>query len=182
MQRYSLPFKQSDKVLEIGGGDKPLFRPNLDMRQLPNVDIVSDLSEPWPVESGIYDGVFGMYIIEHISWRKVEQFISEINRVLKPLGTAVMITANLLEQGKLAIKWFEEGKGQEVSQMIFGDQNYEGGNWDANAHHCGFSPQYAIELFKRAGFKEVIIYEHPDTKTDMIIQAQKSGVEIARSL
>lgn len=182
MQPYTLPFKPSDRVLEIGGGDKPCFHPNLDMRPMPTVDIVADLSKPWPVESETYDGVFGMYIIEHISWRGIEKFVSEAYRVLKLEGIAVFVTANLLEQCKLAVKWFEEGKGWEIAQMLFGDQNYEGESWDANAHHCGFSPQYAVKLFKQAGFLEVTIYEHPDTKSDMIIKARKSGAVIMRSL
>jgi len=182
MQAYTLPFKPTDKVLEVGGGDRPNFRPNLDCQRLPTVDIVANLNEPWPVDSETYDGVFGMYILEHISWRKAKEFISEAHRVLRPSGIVVMVTANLLEQCKLAIQWFEEGKGWEVSQCIFGDQNYEGGAWDANAHHCGFSPAYAIKLFREAGFHEVTIFEHPACKTDMIIEARKSGTQVTRTL
>ncbi|GAJ22594.1 unnamed protein product, partial [marine sediment metagenome] len=79
-------------------------------------------------------------------------------------------------------KWFEEGKGWEVSQCIFGGQNYEGGDWIFNAHHCGFSPNYAIKLFRDAGFHEVTLFEHPACKTDMILEARKSGAKIMRSL
>ena len=176
MPNYFLPFKLGDKVLELGGGDRPQFHPNLDIREGPGVDIVADLNEPLPIDSEIYDGVFGMYIIEHLSWRKVKQFISETHRVLKPSGIGVMITANLLEQCKLAIQWFEQGKETEVSQMLFGDQGYP-----ENTHMNGFSPSYAIKLFKEAGFHEVTIFEHPNCKTDMIIQAKKSGAKIGRA-
>jgi SAM-dependent methyltransferase len=182
---YSLPFKPTDKVLEVGGGDKPMYPghwTNIDCRPLPSVDIVADLNERWPIDDESFDGIIGNYIIEHISWRKVKDFVENSHRVLRPGGYAVFVTANLLEQCKLAIKWFEEGKGWEISQCIFGDQNYEGGAWDANAHHCGFSPAYAIKLFREAGFHEIKVFEHPACKSDMIIQAKKSGVRITRSL
>ena len=175
MSSYSLPFKPGDKVLEVGGGDRPYFRPNLDCRQLPTVDIIADLNEPWPVDSGIYNGVFGMYILEHISWRRVRQFISELNRVLQPAGMAVMITANLLEQARKIVQTPEWDEG--FACMIFGDNDYP-----ENTHRCGFSPSYAIKLFREAGFHEVTIFEHPACNTDMIIQARKSGARITRSL
>jgi predicted SAM-dependent methyltransferase len=172
---YTLPFKPTDKVLEVGGGDRPNFRPNLDIRPSPTVDIVADLNQPWPVDSEVYDGVFGMYIIEHISWRKVRQFISETHRVLRPSGMAVMVTANLLQQARKLVEIPEWN--DNLVCMIFGDNDYS-----ENTHRCGFSPAYAIKLFREAGFHEVTIYEHPNCKTDMIIQAQKSGAVIARSL
>ena len=177
MPNYFLPFKPTDRVLELGGGDNPVFPENVDMRPGPKVTLVADLNQPLPIESEIYDGVFGMYIVEHLSWRKVRQFISETHRVLKPSGIGVMITANLLEQCKLAIQWFEQGKEKEVSQMLFGDQGYP-----ENTHRNGFSPNYAIKLFRDAGFHEVTLFEHPNCKTDMIIEARKSGAKIARSL
>lgn len=175
---YSLPFKSEDKVLEVGGGDKPVFRPNLDCRQMPTVDIVADLNEAWPIEAESYDGVFGMYIIEHISWRKVKNFINQIHSVLKPGGIAVLITANFLEQCRKMVETPEWN--DDLVCMCFGDQNYEGGDWVFNAHHCGFSPTYATKLFREAGFHEVTVFEHPNCKTDLIIQARKSGVRIVR--
>lgn len=175
MQAYTLPFRPGDKVLEVGGGDRPTFRPNLDCRQLPTVDIVADLSEPWPVESESFDGVFGHYIIEHIAWRHVRSFISECHRALRPNGIVVMITANLLEQARALVEASEWN--DDLVCQIFGDNDYP-----ENTHRCGFSPTYATKLFREAGFHEVTIFEHPACKTDLIIQARKSKVKIGRSL
>lgn len=178
---YDLPFKPGNRVLEVGGGDKPYFRPNLDCRQLPTVDIVADLNEAWPVESEAYEGIFGNFILEHISWRTVRQFISETYRVLRPGGIAVIITSNLLEQARLLVDTQEWN--DELICMIFGDNDYP-----ENTHRCGLSPQYAVKLFREAGFHSITIYEHPMAKqitgrsTDMILQAQKSGARIMRSL
>lgn len=175
MPNYLLPFKPEDKVLELGGGDRPLFHPNLDVREGPSVDIVCDLNEPLHIESEVYDGVFGMYIIEHISWRRVRRFISETHRVLRLGGVTVQITANLLEQARQLVETPEWN--DSLVCQIFGDNDYP-----ENTHRCGFSPAYAIKLFREAGFHEVTIFEHPACKTDMIIQAKKSGARVVRSL
>lgn len=166
-------FNPGDKVLEIGGGDRPQFRPNLDIRKLPTVDIVCDLNDKFPIEDGTYDGVFSSYVIEHISWRKVRDFIKEIHRVLKPGGKTFIITANLLEQCRLLVNtpvWSDN----EVC-CIFGDQNYSGSDWRANSHTCGFSPEFAVRMFKEAGFADVQVAAHPNCKTDMLIMATKSA-------
>lgn len=166
-------FNPTDKVLEIGGGDRPVYRPNLDIRKLPTVDIVADLNERFPVEDASFDGVYSAYLIEHISWRKVRHFISEMHRVLKPGGKTFIVTANLLEQCRLLVNtpvWSDN----EVC-CIFGDQNYSGSDWRANSHTCGFSPEFAVKLFKEAGFEQVQIDEHPNCKTDMLIIAIKAN-------
>lgn len=166
-----ITFQKTDKVLELGGGDKPMFHPNADMRKLRGVDVVTDLCGRLPFEDNDFDGVYSSYVIEHISWRKVRGFVEEIHRVLKPGGVAFLITANLLEQCKLLAStpdWNDK-----LVCAIFGDQNYEGEDWRANAHYCGFSPQFATQIFNEAGFDDVSILPHPNCKTDMIIEARK---------
>lgn len=170
-----LPFKPGDKVIELGGGDRPVVRPNVDMRPLPTVDIVANLEEPLPIENEQFDGVFSMYAIEHLNRRRVRGFISEVHRILKPNGVAIIVTANLLEQMKLLLSK-QEWEDADIG-TIFGDQDYP-----ENTHKNGFSPAYAIKLFSEAGFREVTIYEHPDCKTDMILEARKSGAMIIRRL
>ena len=175
----SLPFKREDKVLELGGGENPLFHPNMDARPLPTVDIVWNLEEfPFPVEDESYDGVFSSYLIEHISWRKIKDFIKEVYRVLKPGGKAVFVTANLLEQARKLVE-----KSHWTSTdicMVFGDQNYP-----ENVHKCGFSPEYAERLFKEVGFERVEIHPHPLCETDMVITAykpqRKLGIDVEKA-
>ena len=93
---YTFPFTKN--VIELGGGDKPYFRPNLDVRPGPTVDIVADFNQPLPLNDGSYDGVFSCYCIEHISWRKVRLFLTEVFRILNDGGKAVFITANTKRQ------------------------------------------------------------------------------------
>ena len=77
---YTLPFTPQQKVIELGGGNRPYFRPNLDVRSGENIDIVADFNEVLPLKNDEYEGVFSCYCIEHLSWRKVKLFISEVDR------------------------------------------------------------------------------------------------------
>lgn len=169
---YHLPFKSEGRIIELGGGNHPAYRPNADVRKFPNVDIVIDFNNPpySQLKSGEYDIVYSSYLIEHISWRKVKEFINEAYRILKSDGKVRIITANLYEQCKMVAN-SKEWK-ENFSTMIFGDLDYP-----ENSHKCGFSPDYIEKLFKDVGFQKVDIKDHPNCKTDMIIDAYKSEVK-----
>ena len=177
----TLPFPTWMKVLELGGGERPSFHPNMDCRWEPQVDIVADLNWPLPVPDESYDGVYTRFVLEHISWRKARQLISEVHRILRPGGLAVITTANLEEQCKLALQWFQESKTfEQISEMIFGSQEF-GHSWDAGSHHCGFSKQTITKTLKEASFYKVEIIPietFPGIFTDMTALAWKSGVRI----
>lgn len=166
--QYAPPFVSKTRLIEIGGGKYPIIHPNVDILPGPSVDVVHDLSVfPWPLKDNSYDGVFCQYCIEHVEWRKTMDFIRELYRILSPNGSAVIITANLLEQCKSVV---DEGVNLGTNERIFGSQefpNYGG------CHKSGFSPEYAKELFMKAGFNQVNVLPHPVSKTDMIIEAFK---------
>lgn len=167
----NLPFKPWDRVIELGGGDKPRFRPNVDVRWVPFVDIIADFNHELPIQSEFYDGVYCQYCLEHLSWRRVGVFLHSVHRILKPGGIAVFITANLLEQARRLVEAKEWD--DKLVSMVFGDQDYE-----ANTHRAGFSPEYAQGLFKEAGFYRVEISPLPECATDMVIIAWKSKAEV----
>jgi len=71
-------------VLNLGcGADTPDSYTNVDVVDLPGVDVVHDLEEtPWPFEAESFDRVIAKHILEHletIPW-------GEIQRVLRPNG------------------------------------------------------------------------------------------------
>lgn len=170
---YTPPFRHGGKIIELGGGDHPYFRPSADRRKLPTVDIVCDLEKPFPMESESYDGVFSHFLLEHISWRNIRLHLSEMCRILKPGGIAVCITANTKAQAT-KIAALPTWKGDEENALIFGGQDFPD-----NFHKCAFSPEYAVRLFKEAGFSEAKIVKHP-CATDMIIEGHKGGENVRR--
>jgi predicted SAM-dependent methyltransferase len=174
------PFGDLKDVLEVGGGDAPQLHPNMDIRKIPGVDIVADLNKQWPVPNTTVSGVYSRYCIEHVSWRKVKHFVSEMFRVLVPGGRAFIVTANLKAQvERLAGK---DDFADEDLSMIFGDQNYEGDEWRANSHACGFSPASAQRIFREAGFSDVITLVHPKCPTDLVIEAMKPAPRMMVSI
>jgi len=164
--------KPTDKIIELGGGACPRFRPNVDVRPLndangnPVVDIVADLSEPLPIQSDEWDGVFSHFCIEHISWRKVSGFIAEVFRILKPGGKAIVVTANTEAQMRKCLA--NPDWGDEESRIIFGDLDYA-----ENSHKNSLNPRYATKLFQEAGFERVVIIPYGEIQTDMLIEAYK---------
>ena len=168
---YKLPFKRGWKLIELGGGEAPVIRPNADMRWLNTVDIVCSFEYPLPIPSGSYDGLFAKFVLEHLSWRKVKGFMAECHRILKPGGIAVFVTANTLEQCRKAVETTEWD--DTISSLLFGDLDYP-----ENSHKCAFSPAYAVKLFKEAGFYEVLIKPWPAATTDMVVECYKSAAVI----
>lgn len=158
------------KAIEFGGGDNPRFHPNYDIRQLPNVDVVIDLNSPLSIPKEEYEFVYSRYLLEHISWRNVKNFLKEIYRILKPEGKIEIITANLLEQAKVLVDTKEWN--DNLIGMIFGDQNF-----DENAHQNGFSPEYITKILSDIGFNDIKItpIQSDFGPTDMMIEATKSS-------
>jgi glycosyltransferase involved in cell wall biosynthesis/predicted SAM-dependent methyltransferase len=166
----TINFGQNAKVLEVGGGDTPLFRPNMDLRKLPTTDIVHDCTKlPWPIPDATYDGVFTKYFLEHPSWRMTPAVISEIARVLKPGGRMISITPNTLEQCKEIAR--RNRIGIEESAMLFGGQ--EEADW--NTHRAAFSPEYMTQLCNQVGLSIVKITPlNEQVITDMVTEAVKT--------
>lgn len=172
---YRLPFQQGQKVIELGGGAAPVFRPNVDVRycndanEQRTVDFTADFDKALPITSDEWDGLFCKFAIEHISWRNVRGFIAECYRILKSGGVAVMVAPNLLEQARKFVEIAESyGIEDRWVEMIFGSLDYP-----ENSHKCGFSPEFACRLFREAGFSRVTVVPFGELRTDMIIEAVK---------
>lgn len=168
---YHLPFTSSSKVIELGGGAVPEFRPNVDVRICFDangqrvVDFTADFDQPLPIQSNEWDGVFSKYAIEHISWRKVSGFVSEVHRILKPRGFAIVVTAN----GEAQMRWaLKQDWDERVSQCLAGDQDYSD-----NTHKVFFNPAWITRLFRTAGFSSVFVIPFGELGTDMIVEARK---------
>lgn len=182
----SLRRKPNDRLLELGGGARPLVHPEcrggrdvaLDVRACngpdgrPCVDIVADLNGPLPLTSDEFDGVFSQFCLEHISWRNLPALLKEIHRVLKPGGMAVAVVPNTEAQIKYILAhpqgWDGRDMFQSASCILFGDQDYK-----ENSHSGYFSPSVAEKLFIEAGFTDIKTVPYGAIETDMCITAMK---------
>jgi predicted SAM-dependent methyltransferase/glycosyltransferase involved in cell wall biosynthesis len=175
-QQVLAPFNMAGKILEVGGGDIPMRHDanwiTMDMRKLPTVDYVGNMEEAWPFADGTFDGVFSKFAIEHCSWRKSQHFANECFRVLKPGGSTMAIGPDTLAQCREITRI--GAITEKETALIFGGQEEPG--W--NEHKAAFSPDYAKEIFTKAGFTRVEIEPWPGqiwtgARTDMIIRAWK---------
>jgi len=178
----------TDPVLELGGGANPHVNPrckggndvNCDVRMCndvngnPTVDFTADFNEPLPISSNEFSAVFSHFVLEHISWRKTKQFISEMFRVCKPGGKVVCITANTEAQMEY-IKthpngWDGKDDFESFSCNLFGDNDYP-----ENAHKNFMSPKIATRLFTEAGFERILTQPYGTASTDMCVECYKPG-------
>lgn len=164
------------KTLELGGGDNPLpgVTVNVDKRPGPYTSFTADFDEPLPITSDEFDGVVSRFVLEHLSWRKVRQFVAEIHRVLKPGGKVLVITADVEAQ----VQWIKDNpKGwddkpafESASCILFGDQDYP-----ENTHKNYMSPDIVRGLFLEAGFVNVVVSAFGGRQTDLRLDADKVG-------
>lgn len=156
------------RILELGGGaNRNLVSDcNVDVRPAPGVDFTANFDEPLPISSDEWDGVISIFCLEHISWRKIQQFIAEVYRVMKPGAKTVHVTANTEAQMKWVLARSDWDK--DSSCILFGDQDYSD-----NTHKNALCPAYATKLFQEAGFVNILIQPYGELSTDMCIEATK---------
>lgn len=174
----NLTTRPGEKICELGGGANPRFRPNVDVRMCHDasgnqtVDFTADFDRELPMKSDEWDAVFSQYVIEHVSYRAVRGFIAEVFRILKPGGKAVFVTANTPAQ----LQWIANNPSgwdgrdffDSASGLLFGDQDYP-----ENTHKNYMSAIVAEQLFRSAGFGDVITHPYGERNTDMVIEAVK---------
>lgn len=174
----TLKTNPGQKVLELGGGANPLIRPNVDCRYCTDangnqtVDFTADFNEPLPITSDEWDAVFSRFVVEHLSYRKVPQFLSEVFRIIKPGGKVVIVTANTPAQIEWIMNHPEGWDGRNffdsASCKLFGDQDYP-----ENSHKNFMSFDIIRDLFTKAGFVDIQTTPYGERDTDMVVQAVK---------
>lgn len=108
-----------------GGAGSPRLNgfTHVDIRAIPGVDIVCDVSKKIPLEDGTVDEIRASHIIEHIHPNEVSAAIEEWHRVLKVGGLLRIYCPNAKKiadayvLGQISITRF--------SELIFGAQSYE---------------------------------------------------------
>ena len=95
--------------LDLGCGvrKQPGFL-GVDVRAFPGVDVVCDLTGPWPWADNSVDEVFASHVVEHFTAAQRIHVFNELGRVLKPGARATVITphwASGRAYGDLTHQW-----------------------------------------------------------------------------
>lgn len=132
---------------------------NIDVRKTdPRVlvmDLEKELLKPFPDNS--VEEIIARDFIEHLSWRRVEDFLRDMYRVLKPGGKAYIQVPDLEAIAKKIILnpdfCFGELCGwRAISYWVYGGQEYP-----ENTHKAGFTIPTLKRLLESIGFKVISI-------------------------
>jgi len=127
---------------------------NIDVRKTkPNVlvlDLEKELIKPFPDNSA--EEIIAKDCIEHISWRRVEDLLRDIHRVLKCNGRVYIQVPDLEAIAKKIIFnpdfCFGDLCGwKAISYFVYGGQDYE-----YNYHKAGFTIETLKRLLESIGF------------------------------
>lgn len=77
---------QKQTILNLGSGTYPMPNAiNVDIRKIPGVDMVMDLTRfPWKWKNDSVDGIYMFHVLEH--FKDTKKIISECHRILKKDG------------------------------------------------------------------------------------------------
>jgi GT2 family glycosyltransferase/ADP-heptose:LPS heptosyltransferase/predicted SAM-dependent methyltransferase len=153
---------------EIGSGMNP--QPgylHLDvMPHAPSLDILHDVSRPFPFLDGTVREVLANHVIEHVGWRDLPMLIADLCRILAPHGRAFIRTPNLrfIAQRFLSNEPTPEhpddeaamrrGYGELTAGLWANIKLFSGQDYPSNFHFNCMDPEDLRKLFLRCGFRE----------------------------
>jgi predicted SAM-dependent methyltransferase len=152
------PFLQLEKTaLNIGCGKDVKNREdgfvwtNIDFRDLSDRVKKIDVFGKLPYEDKSFDYIYASDILEHCSFRHTDRVFEEWIRVLKLNGDIyiqVPCLTTILEK-------FQANKINEerMIELLYGGQNYPGGDWVYNVHYNCFSEERLRKMAERCGAK-----------------------------
>ncbi len=149
MQGIRCPVK-----LNLGCGlDKRPGYVNIDVRREVNPDIVWDLERtPLPFPDNCAEEIIAKDVIEHISWRRVEDLLRDLYRILRPGGRIYVQVPDLEAIARKIILNPDYCYGdlcgwKAISYWVYGAQDYP-----ENTHKSGFTISTLRRLLEEVGF------------------------------
>jgi len=146
---------------------------NIDIRKTkPNVlvlDIEKELLKPFPDNTA--EEIIARDCVEHVSWRRIEDLLKDIYRVLKRGGKLYIQVPDLEAIAKKVILnpdfCFNDLCGwKAISFWVYGAQDYP-----ENTHKAGFTIPTLIKLLESIGFRVIDIKN--DGGTNIICVCEK---------
>ncbi|MDR3579652.1 MAG: methyltransferase domain-containing protein [Oryzomonas sp.] len=104
-----------------------------------------DLTKPLPFSDNSVEAFFSSHVLEHLFLNEVESLLHQMYRCLVP-GGVVRVSVPDLDK---IVATYRRDDPSEFLMRIF-EAPHRGSV--KNAHHCGFSAPFLLELFRKAGF------------------------------
>lgn len=140
--------------LNVGCGHRPdADRLNVDMRELPGVDIVAT-ADALPFEPSSVQEIFSSHVLEHFPREQLRrQILPGWVRLLRAGGELRAVVPD----GQAMLEAWARGETgfENLRRIFYGDQEYEG-----DFHYDMFTPDSLRALFVEAGLVDVQIPAH----------------------
>ena len=135
--------------LNVGCGHKPdPERINVDMRELPGVDVVAEAGA-LPFESGEWQEIFSAHVLEHFTYDTLlRELLPAWGKLLRPGGELRAVVPDA--QAMLAAHAAGKMDFETLRLVTFGGQEYAG-----DFHHTMFTPESLAALFEQVGLVQV---------------------------
>jgi len=127
-------------------------------------DILADLTDLSPIESGSVDAIWASHCIEHLYQHQVPVALTEFRRVLRDDGFVCVLVPDLqtIAQYIVADRMIEplyQSPAGPVTphDIIFGYGAAIAGGRPSMAHRCGFTPGALQRCFQGLPFAEIVL-------------------------
>jgi SAM-dependent methyltransferase len=150
----------------------------VDVRPFDGVDVVHDLTTPWPWEDASADEVYASHVVEHFTPPQRIHFFNELHRVLKQGGRATIITPHWCSGrafGDLTHQW------PPVCEFfyLYLDADWRKDNaphqdfWTCDfSHGCGHAPHQSL-LTRSAEFNAFAMQFYKEAAQDLYATVTK---------
>lgn len=137
--------------VELGGGDAVhAYHPNIDIREMPGVDIVLNIgTELLPFHDNHADRVKMMHSLNHLSYMEGRHVLKESFRILKPNGLIFIMVTDL---DYLANKVVFNHLDEETLVSVYGTR---GNTYDADYHKWGYNFVTLARMLREVGFSNI---------------------------
>jgi len=150
---------------------------NVDIRNIPEVDIVDDVTKLETIKDDSIDAIIAHNILEHISYDKTDACLNNWAKKLKRGGWIEIgvpdgeLIFKRYQKGIVTRKEYNDSSWKDVIHSIFGNmkivREMHGNDAEKYMHHNIFCESFLRECMEKAGFKKIIKVKqnHPDNIT-----------------
>ena len=137
--------------LDVCGGRNP-YKPgeylNVDAVDFPQVDLVFDITKPFPINDNVIAEILSSATLEHLRKPQNIHVLKEFFRILQPEGRVRICTPDI----EAIAKGILDGDDLDyLNQHLFGKYKSDDTE-DLDLHKCMFPAGKMIELLERIGF------------------------------
>jgi predicted SAM-dependent methyltransferase len=165
-----IPVSPSVSRVQVGCGPKNLLEGwcNVDIRNFPGVDMVMDVTQPWPW-SGELDYVYGEHFLEHIDIGGALRFLESAGRALREGGRLRLSTPSLEWVLKTHFR-FDRGERHRLYETFAINRAFHG--W---GHRFLYSKPILEATLAAVGYRDLEFFNYGESHTPQLRGLERHG-------